>query len=452
MPLSGIFGKMRPISKPARFLLSLSLIFLFSMSYSSLGVPTIDAASVTLAWDPNSEPDVVGYRLYYGKAMGNHEFMIDVGNQTTWPISDLEDGETYYFAVTAYNANGLSSGFSNELRYPEPFSMTISLSAGLNLISLPLEPINRDAAALTERLSPCLRHVFAYANDAWVSYDPAQPGQSTLNTLEPGKGYWFDMACPAEMTVVGNRTTNSISLIPGLNLVGYSSLIPLAVSEALSSIANKYNFVWGYKDSEWTYYDPSDQAGSPLRVLTPGSGYWIEATEETTWTLPWVMTIPLSAGLNLISLPVEPLNPEIGALTGQVSSCLRQVFAYENGTWLSYDPLRLEQRTLTTMEPGKGYWFDMACPAEMTVVGNRTTKPISLVPGLNLVGYSSLTPLPVSEALLPIANKYSLVWGYKGDEWTYYDPSDQVGSTLQVLTPGSGYWIEALEETTWLLP
>ena len=113
---------------------------------------------------------------------------------------------------------------------------------------------------------------------------------------------------------------------------------------------------------------------------------------------------------------------------------------------------QLDQSTLSTMEPGKGYWVEMMCPGEMTVVGNRTTNPVTLTPGLNLVGYSSLTPLPVSQGLASIANKYAFVWGYKDDQWIFYDPADETGSTLQVLTPGSGYWIEAIEEAIWVLP
>jgi hypothetical protein len=133
--------------------------------------------------------------------------------------------------------------------------------------------------------------VLAYTRDAegydtWLYYDPSFPDQNTLSTMEAGKGYWIDMACPGEMTVVGNRTTNPIPLIPGLNLVGYNSLTSLPVSQALASITNKYIFVWGYKDDQWTYYDPADLAGSTLQVLTLGSGYWIEAIEETIWTLP----------------------------------------------------------------------------------------------------------------------------------------------------------------------
>jgi hypothetical protein len=119
---------------------------------------------------------------------------------------------------------------------------------------------------------------------------------------------------------------------------------------------------------------------------------------------------------------------------------------------LYYDPSQLDQNTLTALEPGIGYWVEMGCFGGMTVVGNRTTEPINLIAGENYVGYNNLIPLPISEALASITGKYSTVRAYKDDEWTFFDPADEAGSTLQVLTPGSGYWVEVTEETSWVLP
>lgn len=229
--------------------------------------------------------------MYYGNALGNYESVIDVGNQTTCDISDLEDTEPYYFVVKAYNLSGKERNFSSELRYPEPFSATISLVAGLNLVSLPLEPLDPSISALTENLSPCLLQVLTYAKDTegydtWLYYDPFFPDESTLSTMEAGKAYWVEMACPGEITVVGNRTTNPIALVPGLNLVGYNSLTPFPISQALIGIADQYALIWAYRNDEWLFYDPNDETESTLQVLAPGTGYWIEAIEETAWGLP----------------------------------------------------------------------------------------------------------------------------------------------------------------------
>jgi len=75
---------------------------------------------VSLEWDPNTEPDLEGYKLYYGSGSGNYDYTIDVGNQTSYTVTDLQAGETYYFAVTAYNTTGYESGYSNEIEYLVP--------------------------------------------------------------------------------------------------------------------------------------------------------------------------------------------------------------------------------------------------------------------------------------------------------------------------------------------
>lgn len=76
--------------------------------------PMALAGDLTLAWDPVDSSDVTGYRLYYGPAPGTYESVIDVGNITVFTVTDLTPGK-YYFAVTAYDAYGNESGFSNEV-------------------------------------------------------------------------------------------------------------------------------------------------------------------------------------------------------------------------------------------------------------------------------------------------------------------------------------------------
>ena len=72
------------------------------------------AAQITLEWNANSEPNISGYNIYYGKSSGDYDVTLDVGTWTTATIADLEDDETYYFVVTAYNTDGAESGYSNE--------------------------------------------------------------------------------------------------------------------------------------------------------------------------------------------------------------------------------------------------------------------------------------------------------------------------------------------------
>ncbi len=78
------------------------------------GVIASGQYGAALIWNPSSSPGVVGYRFYYGTASGNYTSSVVLGNVTTNAVSSLTSGVTYFFAVTAYDTNGLESGFSNE--------------------------------------------------------------------------------------------------------------------------------------------------------------------------------------------------------------------------------------------------------------------------------------------------------------------------------------------------
>jgi hypothetical protein len=98
----------------------MGILISFSLLPIPLSVQNVHGANVTLAWDPNPEASLKGYKVYYGSASGNYSFMVDVGNWTSLTISGLEAGKTYYFAATAYGPAGEESGMSGELRYDTP--------------------------------------------------------------------------------------------------------------------------------------------------------------------------------------------------------------------------------------------------------------------------------------------------------------------------------------------
>jgi hypothetical protein len=75
------------------------------------------AGTLTLEWDPSPDPDVAGYRLYYGGLSQQYTNLIEVGPATLAVVDNLLDGATYYFAVTSVNAAGLESDYSGEVAY-----------------------------------------------------------------------------------------------------------------------------------------------------------------------------------------------------------------------------------------------------------------------------------------------------------------------------------------------
>ncbi len=81
----------------------------------ALAPTSSSAAQVTLAWDPNTEPDLAGYKLYYGTSSRSYQLGGDLGNRTSYTLAGLLEGQIYYFAATAYNSSLNESGFSNEV-------------------------------------------------------------------------------------------------------------------------------------------------------------------------------------------------------------------------------------------------------------------------------------------------------------------------------------------------
>jgi PKD repeat protein len=90
------------------------------------------AMDATLAWDANSEADLTGYRIYYktgipgppydgeGASEGGSPISVaaeELKNPNTpqYIIHGLSDTETVYLTLTAFNADGMESGYSNEV-------------------------------------------------------------------------------------------------------------------------------------------------------------------------------------------------------------------------------------------------------------------------------------------------------------------------------------------------
>jgi hypothetical protein len=101
--------------------------FLFFILPSAL-----QAGDVTLAWDPNNESNLAGYKLYYdgdsdsemyrgtGASEGDSPVVIYLEDLSDirspeFTLTGLKEGEDYYFALTAFDTGGLESDFSEEV-------------------------------------------------------------------------------------------------------------------------------------------------------------------------------------------------------------------------------------------------------------------------------------------------------------------------------------------------
>jgi len=97
-------------------------LVLFGFLITLLWSTSVLSADVTLAWDPNSEPDLEGYGVYFRKGtpgppydLAGNLSLADLTNDAApfFIVSGLEKGFKYYFAVTAYDTAGNESTYSS---------------------------------------------------------------------------------------------------------------------------------------------------------------------------------------------------------------------------------------------------------------------------------------------------------------------------------------------------
>jgi hypothetical protein len=86
---------------------------------------------VTIFWNPNQEPDLAGYRVYRGlQEFGQYDFLAEVSASTTfYDDTDVVNGDTWFYAVTAFDAAGHDSELSRETVFdtprPEGFNLVL---------------------------------------------------------------------------------------------------------------------------------------------------------------------------------------------------------------------------------------------------------------------------------------------------------------------------------------
>ena len=79
-------------------------------------------ASASFQWDPNTETDLAGYKIYQGTSSGQYGLPIATlaANNTSYEATGLQKGGTYFFVVTAFDTSGNEGSLSDELTIPIP--------------------------------------------------------------------------------------------------------------------------------------------------------------------------------------------------------------------------------------------------------------------------------------------------------------------------------------------
>lgn len=109
-----------------------------------------DKDGIHIAWAPNSEGDLAGYKVYYGKIPGSNEGSVALGNVTSYQLTEVQSCTDYYIAVSALDLSGHESALSSEFRIRSslteapsvPIGLTASTASGYygNSITITWEP------------------------------------------------------------------------------------------------------------------------------------------------------------------------------------------------------------------------------------------------------------------------------------------------------------------------
>jgi len=165
-----------------------------------------------------------------------------------------------------------------------PTTFTFHFAAGWNLFSFPLMPEDDSIDRLFYPIRDRYNVVWRCRDGVWNAFHPGNPIFTDFTQISMRDGYWIDMKESADLTVAGISRSITIPLLAGMNLVGFPSMIPMYVPDAIHTIQTHVKSVWGYRDGTWQSY----QTGSGLNDLEqmmPGFGYWINVDRGCEWQL-----------------------------------------------------------------------------------------------------------------------------------------------------------------------
>jgi hypothetical protein len=263
--------------KSARFTIALSAVMVL------LSAVAASAASVTIAWAPNDDPDLAGYVLKYGEQPRVYTQYLDVGNTTTAKLETLTAGKTYYIAVQAYAADGSVSNLSSEITVTAAGSPRVDVPAAPTA-SVPAQfavTVGADGRLTSRQLQ------WGRVADAQAYYVTVGTTTGGRDILDTGETHENSVALPPlpNGTYVARLFTKQnnawrfvdLSFMPAKQSAGARLLAPLANAQGVTSAQV---FQWESIPQAQSYYLAIGTQAGAQDVLNSGE------TTRTWWTVP----------------------------------------------------------------------------------------------------------------------------------------------------------------------
>ena len=159
-------------------------------------------------------------------------------------------------------------------------------------------------------------------------------------------------------------------------------------------------------------------------------------------------SIPLSSGLNLVSLPLIPKETQPQVVLASLDFSIAAMYKKSEEAFKAYIKV-FPPEVGFVWKDGLGYWFNMNGPGALAVTGSElpgdSTAPLSydLSMGWNLIGFKSTTPRQPGNYLAGLDGKYRIIYGYGNGGFFIVGTEGH-----EFMEPGRGYWIDMTEKGT----
>ncbi len=338
---------------------------------------TFASQQVELTWSPSPNADVAQYNVHFGTQSGSYPNVISYPDISDVIIPGLQDGQTYYFAVSAVDTNGNESVLSNEASYAVPVAPQLTLQAQASVVTTLAADLNWNGSSDSDVYAYVVNYGLqpsALTNSATFYY--ATTG--TVTGLVAGATYYFAVA-PIDNYGEQNAALSSpvsctvVAPTPIILQAQPSAAAALAVDVSWnqSPLSGVYGYLVsyyaagaGYTNSMMFY-----GAGGTIPWLAPGTNYFffvspVDYSGVETIASPQVSCTVTSPPPLVLQAQAAPSSPRIVSLTWNASpeSAVYGYTIYYGTTPSNYDNSIYSSTTNVTISSlsGTNYYFAVA--------------------------------------------------------------------------------------------
>lgn len=308
------------------------------------------AGNLNLVWDASTSGNLGGYILSYGTASKTYTSNIDVGNTTSYQLTGLQEGSSYYFAVKAYSiGHTVESTYSNEVSAVVPIippltaDFTVDKTSGAWPLVVSFTGSSSSSISSWKWNFGAPNIANATSQNAVVTYNT--PGTYSVNlTVTDASGKTYTVSKANLITVFSQPPVANFST----NVVSGTS--PLTVNFTDTSTGDITSRLWNFGD------------GTTSASTNPSHVYSVPGSYSVSLTVTGPAGTNSKTGSSQIT--VNPVATG-GGTAGSTEKYLAAAYSFdENDGWVAADASgkgnhgTIKEAVRTTGKFGKAVLFD----------------------------------------------------------------------------------------------